>query len=641
MGGSHSFQHRRRVPFTPSSSSFVRPARSFVPGSASSLPLPRDGETSLEPARRYGYSLDRIAITPPELVTPAHFEVGQQTDHPVIQKCSVQDAPQASLASVDTEPAPVETRPRLRWNVAAIPLFPDSVQRERDVVREQHKNTTGLPDTLKAGVETLSGLSLNDVQVHYHSSKPASLQALAYTQGTDIHVGSGQERHLAHEAWHVVQQKQGRVKPTSQVQGAAINDDEELEREADVMGAKAATAHAAPYQPLQLDEKPVEMQPPIQRMLIKPDGTPLKNLAYYKKLYERHQAAIDSLEKKEDITVKNQREFEELITQEEKESGLPRAEDLKEEESDVEEEGEESEEDGKAEVEEEEGPLAQPLPLLLQQILREVNVKEDIKQLNDVLNKNLPDKVKVSERLYKAVLFEGNPIDTRGMGKTEQLQLLYLSLKDKSSIASCYPAATRLLELVGVRDERDERVESFHGGGETDSFKLSDQQKLIKKLSRDLQKAAGDKKPIIFKIQLGGRGKGGHGFTLTVQGDTIYQLEALAGQGSNANILFDDIMRGGRKRTLDYVVKALQSIASADPNERKTGAYALGWNANAIGLITEDESAIVDPMNVYWTASVLASETAIRERVAEQISETRENIRAIMSKKPVKRRKLT
>lgn len=102
------------------------------------------------------------------------------------------------------------------------------------------KNNTGLPDTLKAGVETLSGLAMDDVQVHYHSSRPAQVQALAYTQGRDIHVGPGQEKHLPHEAWHVVQQKQGRVKSRLQAKGVTINEDRGLEREADVMGQRAS-----------------------------------------------------------------------------------------------------------------------------------------------------------------------------------------------------------------------------------------------------------------------------------------------------------------------------------------------------------------------------------------------------------------
>lgn len=108
----------------------------------------------------------------------------------------------------------------------------------------QNKNKTGLPDRLKAGVESLSGISLNDVKVHYNSDKPAQVQAQAYAQGTDIFVGSGQEKHLPHEAWHIVQQKQGRVKPTTQLKGLQVNSDPGLEGEADRMGSKALRIHS-------------------------------------------------------------------------------------------------------------------------------------------------------------------------------------------------------------------------------------------------------------------------------------------------------------------------------------------------------------------------------------------------------------
>jgi Domain of unknown function (DUF4157) len=104
-----------------------------------------------------------------------------------------------------------------------------------------HTGSGGLPQNLQAGIESLSGIAMHDVRVHYNSSKPAQLRAHAYAQGTDIHLAPGQEKHLAHEAWHVVQQKQDRVKPTLQLKGVAINDDSALEREADVMGAKALT----------------------------------------------------------------------------------------------------------------------------------------------------------------------------------------------------------------------------------------------------------------------------------------------------------------------------------------------------------------------------------------------------------------
>lgn len=101
-------------------------------------------------------------------------------------------------------------------------------------------NNTGLPDNLKSGIENLSGHSMDDVQVHYNSSQPAQLQAQAYARGTDIHIASGKEEHLPHEAWHVAQQKQGRVKPTKQLKSKVnINDDAGLEKEADIMGTKA------------------------------------------------------------------------------------------------------------------------------------------------------------------------------------------------------------------------------------------------------------------------------------------------------------------------------------------------------------------------------------------------------------------
>jgi len=103
-----------------------------------------------------------------------------------------------------------------------------------------NNNKTGLPNDVKSGVEQLSGVSLDDVKVHYNSSQPAQLHAHAYAQGTDIHVAPGQEMHLPHEAWHVIQQKQGRVKATKQLKDEVpVNDDKGLEKEADLMGAKA------------------------------------------------------------------------------------------------------------------------------------------------------------------------------------------------------------------------------------------------------------------------------------------------------------------------------------------------------------------------------------------------------------------
>jgi len=54
---------------------------------------------------------------------------------------------------------------------------------------------------------------MDGVKVHYNSDKPDQLKALAFAQGNDIHFGPGHEHHLPHEAWHVVQQRQGKVTP--------------------------------------------------------------------------------------------------------------------------------------------------------------------------------------------------------------------------------------------------------------------------------------------------------------------------------------------------------------------------------------------------------------------------------------------
>ena len=97
----------------------------------------------------------------------------------------------------------------------------------------------GLPAPLRGGVESLSGMDMGGVRVHRNSGKPQSIGALAYAQGDDIYLGAGQDRHLPHEAWHVVQQRQGRVAATMQFNGTAINDSPALEREADTMGGRA------------------------------------------------------------------------------------------------------------------------------------------------------------------------------------------------------------------------------------------------------------------------------------------------------------------------------------------------------------------------------------------------------------------
>jgi hypothetical protein len=145
----------------------------------------------------------------------------------------------ATTATAQRESMPEEELLQGKFETAQRETLDD----EEVPLQAKAKNDTGLTDNLKSGIENMSGFSMDDVQVHYNSPKPAQLQALAYTQGTDIHVAPGQEKHLAHEAWHVVQQKQGRVQPTMQLQGVNVNDNAGLEHEADVMGKEAMSGN--------------------------------------------------------------------------------------------------------------------------------------------------------------------------------------------------------------------------------------------------------------------------------------------------------------------------------------------------------------------------------------------------------------
>ena len=131
--------------------------------------------------------------------------------------------------------------PQAVRQLAASPLMQRRRQEMDNIFQpvQRQPDKTGLPDNLKTGMENLSGQSLDHVRVHYNSAKPATVQAHAFAQGSDIHLASGQEKHLPHELGHVVQQMQGRVKATTSVNGVAVNDSVSLESEATGLGERA------------------------------------------------------------------------------------------------------------------------------------------------------------------------------------------------------------------------------------------------------------------------------------------------------------------------------------------------------------------------------------------------------------------
>lgn len=181
-----------------------------------------------------------------------HRNKGQSLTAPALHEQGKEASP---VLAVDNRPEAIAQRKRQ----AAANSSPQSMQlkalqetanmrpqtKSSEDFQQQNENTSGLPNRLKAGIEHLSGISMDDVTVHYNSDQPAKLQAHAYAKGTDIYLGPGQEKHLPHEAWHVVQQKQKKVQPTMQMKAAGpsnqvkVNDDAALEKDADVMGAKA------------------------------------------------------------------------------------------------------------------------------------------------------------------------------------------------------------------------------------------------------------------------------------------------------------------------------------------------------------------------------------------------------------------
>ena len=111
---------------------------------------------------------------------------------------------------------------------------------------QKKENQTGLSDHVKDRVESSFNTDFSDVRVHADSGKATQVGALAYTQGSDIHFAPGQfspesgsgRQLIGHELTHVVQQRQGRVRPTTEVNGMPVNDSTSLEREADIQGRK-------------------------------------------------------------------------------------------------------------------------------------------------------------------------------------------------------------------------------------------------------------------------------------------------------------------------------------------------------------------------------------------------------------------
>ena len=225
----------------------------------------RTRRTSADPQRGQHGATAAVTTAPAALDSLSRLQQLADASPQVAQLRRLQALADARFAPVAQLAGDPEEEERVQGKFSTAQFQPQLQQAPR-------ANNTGLPDQLKSGIESLSGLSMDHVRVHYNSSQPAQLNALAYAQGSDIHLAPGQEQHLPHEAWHVVQQAQGRVKPTLQMKdGVPVNDDTGLEHEADLMGGKAAQrmrVQNARHDPVASRSTPVHNV--IQRVIVVP-----------------------------------------------------------------------------------------------------------------------------------------------------------------------------------------------------------------------------------------------------------------------------------------------------------------------------------------------------------------------------------
>ncbi len=121
----------------------------------------------------------------------------------------------------------------------------------------QNLNKSSSPEKMPADVQSKMegsfGTDFSGVNIHRNDESATQLKAQAYAQGNNLHFAPGKytpestrgQELLGHELAHVVQQREGKVKPTKQGKGMPVNDSVSLEHEADVKGKKASEGKKA------------------------------------------------------------------------------------------------------------------------------------------------------------------------------------------------------------------------------------------------------------------------------------------------------------------------------------------------------------------------------------------------------------
>jgi len=179
--------------------------------------------------RNPDHSAAQTKLTPTlDPIQQKAYDAIQRFNEQTVQQFVEEEEPASMKADLvqrsveEEEPASMKAAPVQRSDEEEEPASMKADPVQRSAVNE---NSTGMPDGVKTQMEGAFNASFSDVSIHTDSVQAKNMNALAYTQGTDVHFAPGQfkpeskngQELLGHELTHVLQQKEGRVKPTTEV----------------------------------------------------------------------------------------------------------------------------------------------------------------------------------------------------------------------------------------------------------------------------------------------------------------------------------------------------------------------------------------------------------------------------------------
>ena len=228
--------------------------------------------------------------------------------------------------------------------------------------------------------------------------------------------------------------------------------------------------------------------------------------------------------------------------------------------------------------------------------------------------------LRVSPRRYQALL-----IGTETLDEHTDYKLVTAYLKDARWFSICFDTAQRLFDDLG-------NVPANSSGGEkADTYSQVEQRSRARLLVTHMNGASAAGTPVIFNIHVGG-----HGFSLTVIGAKVYQMEAFASQADDdADVLanFEDLsaslvtsIRANNTYAIGEVTAAIVDMTSTSRKKRTNAAQVMGWNPGPCGFL-DDDGNVTDPMVIWWESASLHTNAQIVTNIALRIQRQRVEIR--------------